>query len=244
MMIVTILGIAAAVGPVLVVIGQLLGAISGIIGFFKLLIPVVTAVSGVMGGAGLLKVLGAVVAFLTGPIGLAIGALIALVGLLYLAWVNNWGGIQEATAVAVQALGQFFGGIVVWLVEAIPKAITTLFGWFDRLKAYIAGITLPSWMQGFLGTNTTVTGTAPPTTGVSNAAFQGAPGGGGGGTGRATVNQVNAPLVGQVNVNSQQDADYLVEQMRDMMERDFGIATGQNVRYPVGYGTEVPGSAR
>lgn len=51
-----------------------------------------------MNAGGILGVLGSVVAFLGGPITLAIAAVIAVSALLYVAWTENWWGIQEATA--------------------------------------------------------------------------------------------------------------------------------------------------
>jgi hypothetical protein len=51
-----------------------------------------------MNAGGILGVLGSVVAFLGGPITLAIAAVIAISALLYVAWTENWWGIQEVVA--------------------------------------------------------------------------------------------------------------------------------------------------
>ena len=75
--IVVILAVVAAIGPLLIVVGSLVTAIGTIIG-----------------------VLGAI----TAPILIVIAVIAALIAigyLLYLAWTNNWGGIQEKTAAAI-----------------------------------------------------------------------------------------------------------------------------------------------
>ena len=76
-MIVTIAGVVAALGPVLLIIGKLSSAIGSIIGL--------------IGGAGGLS---AIITALTGPLGIVIAAVAALTT----AWVTNFGGIRDATA--------------------------------------------------------------------------------------------------------------------------------------------------
>lgn len=70
-------GAAAAAGPLLMIVGGLITALGAII-------PVITAVAGALA-----------------PFALPILAIIAVLALLYLAWTNNWGGIQEKTAAAI-----------------------------------------------------------------------------------------------------------------------------------------------
>ena len=73
---IAIAGIAAAMGPMLVIIGSLAGALSGLIGFFT-------------AGAAGVSTFGVVMAALTGPIGIAIAAVTALIAAgtaLYLNW--------------------------------------------------------------------------------------------------------------------------------------------------------------
>ena len=74
--IVTILGVVSAIGPLLVIFGKLSTGISAIIGLFS-------------GTGGL----AAAMSLLTGPI----GAIIAAVGLLAAAWATDFGGIREVT---------------------------------------------------------------------------------------------------------------------------------------------------
>ncbi len=93
--IVIVLGIVAAIGPLLLIISTLIGA-------FTTILPVIAAVGGVI----------------SGPLLLAIGAIIAIAVLLYKAWTNNWGGIQEKT----QAV-----------IDFIRKTVSVF---LDKLKAF------------------------------------------------------------------------------------------------------------
>lgn len=78
--IITIGAIAAAAGPVLVILGTLISAISTVSSVFA-------AVSAAI------PIFGGVLAALTGPIGI----IVAAVGGLAYAWYNNWGGIRDFT---------------------------------------------------------------------------------------------------------------------------------------------------
>lgn len=86
-MIVTIAGVVAALGPVLLIIGKLSKAIGSIISL--------------IGGAGGLS---AILTALTGPIGIVMAAIAALVT----AWVTNFGGIRDATAEIFEAIKSIF----------------------------------------------------------------------------------------------------------------------------------------
>lgn len=103
--IVVILGVVAAVGPLLIVIGSLISAVGAIIG-----------------------VLGAI----TAPM-LIVIAVIALIGaaiyLLYLAWTNNWGGIQEKTQVTID----FIKGLIDGGMQFIADLTSGKLGWMSQL---------------------------------------------------------------------------------------------------------------
>lgn len=90
-MIVTIAAVAAAIGPVLLILGKLSGAIGSIISL--------------VGGAGGLS---AILTALTGPIGIVIAAVAALTA----AWVTDFGGIREKTAEIFGAIKSIF--ITAW----------------------------------------------------------------------------------------------------------------------------------
>lgn len=84
--------VAAAVGPLLLFLG--------------FLIPAISAVAGVIG---------TLISVAFSPLGLVIGLIIGLVALLYLAWTNNWGGIQEKTAVVIE----YIKGIIAAFIETV-----------------------------------------------------------------------------------------------------------------------------
>lgn len=80
-----IAGVVAAIGPLVTIVGGLITA-------FGAIMPVLGAVAGV----------------LTGPVGLAIAAIIAIVILLKKAWDTNFGGIQEKFAMFVTTIKTVF----------------------------------------------------------------------------------------------------------------------------------------
>lgn len=114
----------AALGGLLAIAGPLIGAISSIVSVASALGPVLAAIAGVI----------------TGPVGIAIVAIIGLLALLYAAWTNNWGGIRdfgmklwEDIKAGFQAFTQFlrqlweadFGGIRSYF-ETVWTVITSL----------------------------------------------------------------------------------------------------------------------
>jgi len=111
-MILIFAGIAAAIGPILMIVGSLISAISAII-------PIVTAVAGV----------------LTFPL----IAIIALVGaaifLLYKAWTENWGGIREKVAAAIAYIRplfqQFISNLVSLWQNVLLPAIQKVWAWMN-----------------------------------------------------------------------------------------------------------------
>jgi len=89
-------GIAAAVGPVLVAIGSVVGAIGAIVTAF--------GAGGALAGVG--AAIAGVVAAIA-PVILPILAVIAVLGLLYLAWKNNWFGIRDFITALIPQIGAF-----------------------------------------------------------------------------------------------------------------------------------------
>lgn len=103
--VVGILAAAAALGPTLVLLGNLITACKSI----------ATVMIAAKNATGLL---GAAIKLLSGPVGWAIAA----ASLIYVAWQNNWGSIRDITMSAIdfitasvaefaQGLGQTFGGL-------------------------------------------------------------------------------------------------------------------------------------
>lgn len=124
--VVVFLAAVAVLGPLLILVGSLITAISTIVGAFAaapaVVAPVtaalgtfggsVGAVTGVLGGgAGLVGMLGtagsALLAFATGPIGLTIAAVAGLA----LAYKTNFLGIRDATNSAVSWIGNQLNGL-------------------------------------------------------------------------------------------------------------------------------------
>lgn len=103
--IVVILAVVAAVGPLLIVIGSLISAIGTIVG-----------------------VIGAI----TAPVWIVIAVIAALIAvgyLLYQAWVNNWGGIQEKTQIAID----FVKGLIAAGMQFISDLTSGKLGWMSQL---------------------------------------------------------------------------------------------------------------
>jgi phage-related minor tail protein len=93
-MILGIIGLVAVLGPAVTIIGGLVTAIGAIV-------PVITAVAGAIA-----------------PFILPILAIIAVIALLYVAWTNNWGGIQEKFAAFVAWIKPIWDAVWAGLVVA------------------------------------------------------------------------------------------------------------------------------
>jgi phage-related protein len=89
MAVVAFVGLLAALGPII-------GIISAVISVGTMLGPVFAGIGTAFTALG--PILAAVGAVLTGPVGLAIAAVIALVGALYYAWSTNLFGIRDVAA--------------------------------------------------------------------------------------------------------------------------------------------------
>jgi len=104
-------GLAAAVGPLLLVFGSLMSGLGAIL-------PVISSV----GGA-----LGSVAAVVGGPLLLVIGLIAGAIALLALAWANNWFGIRDTlTEIWETTLKPALEQIILWFQETIPIAIQFL----------------------------------------------------------------------------------------------------------------------
>lgn len=122
------LGVVAALGPIISIVGTVMTAVSGLMGAWG-------AVSGAVAGAGAaftaaIPVIGAVIAPLLPVIAivLAIGAAIALVAL---AWKNNWGDIQGKTAEAIEWLKGAWERFKQWIVDTGDRIVAGIKGAFD-----------------------------------------------------------------------------------------------------------------
>lgn len=100
--IVAFLGIAAAVGPVLLILSKLIGAFLSVKKYFS---GIMTAFSA---GKGIIAALGG--SF--GPVLLIIAAVVAAMAGLKAAWDTNFGGIQEKTAEIADSLQSMFNNMI------------------------------------------------------------------------------------------------------------------------------------
>lgn len=110
--VIVIFGIlAAAIGPILVVLGTIVGAVGNLIPIFVKvgeIVPIVTKAFGFMKTA--FNVVRVAMLALSGPIGIIIGVLAALVAAGVLVY-KNWDTIKEYADKVFGALGEFFSNV-------------------------------------------------------------------------------------------------------------------------------------
>jgi len=123
-----IAGAAAAIGPVLVVLGTLISSIGAIIGAFAAL-PAVAA------GAG------AAIAAIAGPIGIVL----AILGVLYLAWQNDWGGIRQIAEQAWNAIKAAAPDAMNAVKAAVETGMAVVKGIFTAVGAALRGDWQGAW---------------------------------------------------------------------------------------------------
>lgn len=123
--IVIIAMLAAAIGPLLIMLGAVTSAIGSIITFASTL-------------SGILPALGTAFAALTGPVGLtviAIAAAAAAIGYLIYQIVKNWDVIMAE-------FKRIFGAIADFFTKTVPRAINTGLKWLSELPGKVADIML------------------------------------------------------------------------------------------------------
>lgn len=128
-----------------IVIEAVVGALAGfevittVVTGIETLIGTVTALGAVFTTAG--GGIGGVVALLGGPVTVAVAAVAGAIALLYIAWENDWGGIQEKVASAWAAIQPPLGQLEDWLATNIPVAIQTLANfWTTTLQPALATV--------------------------------------------------------------------------------------------------------
>lgn len=116
---------------------EIMTVIDGIAGWLEANKPVVIGVLAAIGAAltafGITSAaagVAAVAPFL--PVIAAIAAVGLAVGLLYKAWTENWGGIQQKTAKLFAQLKPTFDKLTAWMAVNLPKAIKTLSDFFTK----------------------------------------------------------------------------------------------------------------
>lgn len=141
--IVTIAAVAAALGPLLIVIGKVISSVGTIM--------------------TVLPKLSAAIAALTGPVGIAVAAIAGIIAVLVLLW-NKCDGFREAVIAAWEVIKEAFQGFMDWLQatfapvwDAVVAAAQTIFQAFkDALTAAWEGITavfqiFADFLQGVFG---------------------------------------------------------------------------------------------
>ncbi|MCB5934498.1 tape measure protein [Caldibacillus thermoamylovorans] len=131
-LIMTIAGIAVAIGPVLMVISKIIGTISTLTkGLTAMKGGFMAAKAGEVVASGAMAKLGGVMATLLGPIGLIVGAIAGLVALFVALYKKNegfrdlvqtvWSKIKETISSVIQAVSDFvmqvWGQLVSWWQE-------------------------------------------------------------------------------------------------------------------------------
>jgi len=128
---------------------QVIAAVGGLITVFTGLLA---------GGAGLIILIpkiaalgGAIAALATGPIGwlaLAIMGIGAAVAALYMAWTNNWGGIQDKVGAVWEFIKPVFdaiGAALTWLMTNVVQPLAAVFA---EAWGFIAEVVRAAW-EGF-----------------------------------------------------------------------------------------------
>jgi len=137
--IVVIAGLAAAIGPVLIVMGSIISSVGVIMGAFG-------------GLAAFLPSLGALFTALTGPIGIVIAIVAALAASVYLV-IKNWDQIKEffsglwetvknIFSSAWEAITNFLSGALQGIINLFMQyhPIGIIISQWDEIKAYLLGI--------------------------------------------------------------------------------------------------------
>lgn len=141
--------IGAIVGPVIIIIGQLVSSIGAILGVISTVSLAIAEAGGVM------AVLGTVFAAITGPIGIAIAAIIGVATAAFLIY-KNWGSISDFfknlwktvsdfTVSAWEGIKEFFAN----LVTGIQNTWAATPGFFSGLWDGITSTLTDAW-QGVL----------------------------------------------------------------------------------------------
>jgi hypothetical protein len=124
---------AQALGP-----SVLQGAVAGLTSMLPSLIASVGGVSGAFSAMGGL-ISTSIIPLLTNPLTLAILGIVTAIGVLYMAWQNNWGGIRDILGGAVSYIQNALSGAFKWLQENW----TILFG--------PVGLIYSMWKNNWLG---------------------------------------------------------------------------------------------
>lgn len=132
-----ILGVVAAVGPLLVFIGTLASGISAVAGAFGVIMPIVAGIAAFFTGT-LVPAIGAVgAAILATPIGWLLAGIAAVIGIGYLLW-KHWDKVMGFLKAAWMVFMTPVRLGLEWLMSKLP-ALSDL---------------IPDWLKSFIGIET------------------------------------------------------------------------------------------
>jgi phage-related minor tail protein len=143
--IVIVAGLAAAIGPLLLLFGGMSSGVSAIIGVVTKLVPVIASATTAVGG------LGGVIAFITGPIGIAIAAVAALIAigvLLYKNWdeiaafgIKMWDDLKAKFQDSINAIKDLWQGFKDSLTDTWKGLWGGVQNVFDGIKTVLTNAT-------------------------------------------------------------------------------------------------------
>lgn len=139
--IVKILGIVAAIGPLLIVIGKVIGAITAIIGFISTIGGVLSTIGGVI--STIASVIGAALTAIAGFLGLpvaAVAAIIAAVIALVTVIVVNFDKIKKFIGDAINAIIGFFKSLFSTIGKIISNIVNAVKTGFTKVRNTISNI--------------------------------------------------------------------------------------------------------
>lgn len=130
--ILVLVGIVAAIGPLLIIIGTMISSIGAIVGAFG-------AASAAIGAAG------GAMTILTGPIGIAIAAIIGVIAIGTALWAN-WDTISAKAKAFGAGVGATFNAIGVAIGNPIQAASDFIGRQVEKIKGFFSGlhISLPA----------------------------------------------------------------------------------------------------
>ena len=115
-------GMSPSVQKVVVVIGVLAAAIGPVLMGIGMMIPAIEAA---------IAVFGVIAGILSGPVLLAIAAVVGIVALLYTAWTNNWGGIPEKTRAVIDFISEKVQAGLEFIQGVVNSALAAISVWWD-----------------------------------------------------------------------------------------------------------------
>ena len=136
--IIVIAGIAAAIGPLLIVLGQMSLGLSSII---KLIGPLTTGLTGATGATGGLS---AAIAAITGPIGIAIAAIVAITAVIVTLWKTNE-DFREGIRQVWENIKEIIDGVIKVIKGIIQAFIGLITGDWTRFTEGLKNIWSGMW---------------------------------------------------------------------------------------------------